>query len=169
MATREEELQELAELEELAQLDALADQEASEWSPEQNYAPSEGEMMEANAKHDPTTGEAMSAGVIEGVPFLKDGIAAVDGISAAVNEGQSFGEAYGNYKEELELKAIDSGAEDIYEHDNGIDIYSDNNKITNNDNIRFHYLSYQELIIRLSKEYNDTHKEYTKYITNRYL
>jgi len=27
-------------------------------------------------------------------------------------------------KEELELKAIDSGAEDIYEHDNGIDIYT---------------------------------------------
>lgn len=37
------------------------------------------------------------------------------------------------------------------------------------DKIKFHAMSYQELIIKLSKEYRDTHKEYIKYITSRYL
>jgi hypothetical protein len=37
------------------------------------------------------------------------------------------------------------------------------------DNIYFHALSYQELIIKLSKEYRDTHGDYIKYIANRYL
>ena len=37
------------------------------------------------------------------------------------------------------------------------------------DNIYFHALSYQELIIKLSKEYRDTHGDYIKYISNRYL
>ena len=37
------------------------------------------------------------------------------------------------------------------------------------DKIKFHAMSYQELIIKLSKEYRDTHKEYIKYIARRYL
>jgi hypothetical protein len=37
------------------------------------------------------------------------------------------------------------------------------------DNIYFHALSYQELIIKLHKEYRDSHKDYIKYISNRYL
>jgi len=37
------------------------------------------------------------------------------------------------------------------------------------DDIKFHALSYQELITRLSNEYRTDHKEYIKYITDRYL
>lgn len=42
-------------------------------------------------------------------------------------------------------------------------------KIAQSDKIKFHAMSYQELIIKLSKEYRDTHKKYIKYITSRYL
>jgi len=42
-------------------------------------------------------------------------------------------------------------------------------KTAKSDKIKFHAMSYQELIIKLSKEYRDTHKEYFKYITSRYL
>jgi len=42
-------------------------------------------------------------------------------------------------------------------------------KITKKDNIHFHELSYQALILRLSNEFRDSHKEHVKYITNRYL
>ena len=37
------------------------------------------------------------------------------------------------------------------------------------DNIYFHALSWQELIIKLSKEYRDSHGDYIKYISGRYL
>ena len=42
-------------------------------------------------------------------------------------------------------------------------------KVTKDDDIKFHSLSYQELIIKLSKEYRKSHSEYIKYITERYL
>ncbi len=42
-------------------------------------------------------------------------------------------------------------------------------KITRRDGIRFHALSYQELIIRLSSEYSNKHESYIKYISERYL
>ena len=42
-------------------------------------------------------------------------------------------------------------------------------KTAQSDKIKFHAMSYQELIIKLSKEYRDTHKEYIKYISSRYL
>ncbi len=42
-------------------------------------------------------------------------------------------------------------------------------KLSETDNIRFHALSYQELIIRLSSEYRDNHKDYIEYLTSRYL
>lgn len=42
-------------------------------------------------------------------------------------------------------------------------------KLSEADNIRFHSISYQELIIRLSSEYRDNHKDYIEYLTSRYL
>ena len=42
-------------------------------------------------------------------------------------------------------------------------------EITNKDNIKFHHLSYQELIVGVSKELRDFHQEYVTYITDRYL
>jgi hypothetical protein len=42
-------------------------------------------------------------------------------------------------------------------------------EIAKADNIYFHALSYQELIIKLSKEYATSHRDYIKYISNRYL
>jgi len=42
-------------------------------------------------------------------------------------------------------------------------------KLSETDNIRFHAISYQELIIRLSSEYRDNHKDYIEYLTSRYL
>lgn len=42
-------------------------------------------------------------------------------------------------------------------------------EITNADNIRFHAMSYQDLIIRLTNNYRDTHRDYTDYISGRYL
>ena len=42
-------------------------------------------------------------------------------------------------------------------------------KIVKQDNIIFHDLSYQELIIKLSNHYREQHNEYIKYISERYL
>ena len=42
-------------------------------------------------------------------------------------------------------------------------------EITKADNIYFHAMSYQDLIIKLAKKYRDTHKNYIDYITGRYL
>ncbi len=42
-------------------------------------------------------------------------------------------------------------------------------KLSEADNIRFHSISYQELIIRLSARYRDNHKDYVEYLTSRYL
>ncbi len=42
-------------------------------------------------------------------------------------------------------------------------------KIVRSDGIKFHALSYQELIVKLSKEYRDDHTHYIKYLTERYL
>ena len=42
-------------------------------------------------------------------------------------------------------------------------------EIVKSDNIKFHALSYQELIVKLSKEYRLNHEEYIKYISDRYL
>jgi len=40
---------------------------------------------------------------------------------------------------------------------------------TRSDGVKFHALSYQELIAKLSKEYRADHDEYIKYISDRYL
>ena len=42
-------------------------------------------------------------------------------------------------------------------------------EVTNADNIHFHAMSYQELIIKLAKEYRDTHRDYIDNISDRYL
>jgi hypothetical protein len=42
-------------------------------------------------------------------------------------------------------------------------------RIAKEDNIFFHALSYQELIIKLSNEYRNNHYDYINYISNRYL
>lgn len=67
-----------------------------------NYAPTVEEMKEARAGVEPTTGEALAAGYVEGTPFLKDAVAAFDGVAEAMESGQSFEQAYGNYKENLD-------------------------------------------------------------------
>ena len=42
-------------------------------------------------------------------------------------------------------------------------------KVTKRDNIKFHALSYQELIVKMSHEYRADHDNYIKYISDRYL
>ncbi len=42
-------------------------------------------------------------------------------------------------------------------------------KITKDDGIHFHAMSYQDLIIKLAKKYRDTHRDYVDYISERYL
>ena len=53
-----------------------------------------------------------------------------------------------------------------YQHRKEIEIFKD---VTNEDNIKFHSLSYQELIVKLSNEYRALYPEYIRYITDRYL
>lgn len=42
-------------------------------------------------------------------------------------------------------------------------------QVAKSDDIKFHALSYQNLIVKLSKEYRSEHEEYVRYITERYL
>lgn len=42
-------------------------------------------------------------------------------------------------------------------------------QIAKSDGIKFHALSYQELIVRLTNEYRQDHPKYIGYITDRYL
>lgn len=42
-------------------------------------------------------------------------------------------------------------------------------EVIKSDNIYFHALSYQELIVKLADNFRDTHREYIEYITSRYL
>jgi len=51
-------------------------------------------------------------------------------------------------------------------HRKEIETFSD---LTKSDGIKFHALSYQELIVRLSTEYRQDHEIYIKYISDRYL
>ena len=51
-------------------------------------------------------------------------------------------------------------------HRNEIEIFSD---IVRSDDIKFHAISYQELIAKLSNEYREQHGQYINYITDRYL
>jgi hypothetical protein len=51
-------------------------------------------------------------------------------------------------------------------HRKEIEAFSD---LTKSDEVKFHALSYQELIIRLSNEYRQDHETYIRYISERYL
>ena len=51
-------------------------------------------------------------------------------------------------------------------HRNEIEIFSE---IVRADGVKFHAMSYQELIAKLSKEHREQHNQYIKYITDRYL
>jgi len=42
-------------------------------------------------------------------------------------------------------------------------------EVTRSDGVKFHALSYQELIVKLSNEYRSEHGKYIKYISSRYL
>lgn len=42
-------------------------------------------------------------------------------------------------------------------------------RIARSDDVKFHTLSYQDLIARLSAEYRSDHEKYVKYVTDRYL
>lgn len=42
-------------------------------------------------------------------------------------------------------------------------------KVAKSDGVKFHALSYQELIVRLSNEYRQDHREYIEYLSGRYL
>ncbi len=42
-------------------------------------------------------------------------------------------------------------------------------RVAKADSVRFHALSYQELIIKLSKDYRDSNRDYIEYISSRYL
>lgn len=42
-------------------------------------------------------------------------------------------------------------------------------EVVKSDGIKFHALSYQDLIIKLSNEYRSEHKKYIRYISKRYL
>lgn len=93
--TKEEE----KEFEELALLEEFELEE----SKKKNYAPSVEEMAAAKAATEPSTGEALATGWIEGTPFLKDAVAAYDGMSEAMEEDDvNFDSVYGNYKEKLD-------------------------------------------------------------------
>lgn len=78
-----------------------AEQSQEEWQPEQNYAPTLSEMEEAKKQVEPTTGEALAAGWVEGVPFLKDAVSAYDGIAETIEEGGSFEDGYARYEDKL--------------------------------------------------------------------
>ncbi len=41
--------------------------------------------------------------------------------------------------------------------------------VTKSDGIKFHALSYQDLIVKLSKEYRTEHPVYIRYVCERYL
>lgn len=66
---------------------------------QQNFAPSVREMEEAKAGVEPTTGEAMSAGFVEGVPFMKDAVAMADAVD---EDNLSYDDAYSRYKSNLD-------------------------------------------------------------------
>ena len=51
-------------------------------------------------------------------------------------------------------------------HRNEIDTFS---AVAKSDGIKFHALSYQDLIVKLSREYRNEHPDYIQYVSGRYL
>lgn len=70
---------------------------------ERKFAPSPAELEQAKADVEPTTLESLSAGVVEGIPFLKDAVAAYDSMADSIEEDNvNFDTVYSNYKENLD-------------------------------------------------------------------
>lgn len=75
-------------------------------------------------------------------------------------------EKYGKNKFRLLYLWYDCMGDESAKHREEIEEFT---RIAKADSIRFHSLSYQELIIKLSKEYRDSHSDYVHYISSRYL
>ena len=75
-------------------------------------------------------------------------------------------EKYGKNKFRLLYLWYDCMGDESSQHRKEIEEFA---RIAKADSIRFHSLSYQELIIKISKEYRDSHSDYVHYISSRYL
>jgi hypothetical protein len=75
-------------------------------------------------------------------------------------------EKYGKNKFRLLYLWYDCMGEESSKHRKEIEKFT---QVAKADDINFHSLSYQELIIKLSKEYRDSHHDYIEYISSRYL
>ncbi|MDN5343497.1 MAG: hypothetical protein PWP28_2377 [Oceanotoga sp.] len=73
---------------------------------------------------------------------------------------------YGKSKFKLLYLYYDAFSKEAYEHKKEIENFSE---IVKKDNIKFYSMSYQELIIDLSKNYRENNEKYINYITERYL
>ena len=51
-------------------------------------------------------------------------------------------------------------------HRKEIDTFSE---VAKSDGIKFHAMSYQNLIVKLSREYRNEHPDYIQYVSGRYL
>lgn len=75
-------------------------------------------------------------------------------------------EKFGKNKFRLLYLWYDTIGPESAKHHKEIDEFT---KITKADGIYFHAMSYQDLIIKLAKNYRETHRDYIDYITGRYL
>jgi len=75
-------------------------------------------------------------------------------------------EAFGKNKFRLLYLWYDTIGPESGIHHKEIDEFTE---ITKADNIHFHAMNYQDLIIKLAKKYRDTHRDYIDYISGRYL
>jgi len=75
-------------------------------------------------------------------------------------------EKYGKNKFRLLYLWYDCMGDESSKHREEIEEFT---RIAKADSVRFHALSYQELIIKLSEEYRDFHHDYIEYISSRYL
>jgi len=75
-------------------------------------------------------------------------------------------EKYGKNKFRLLYLWYDCMGDDGAKHRKEIEEFT---RVAKADSIHFHALSYQELIIKLSKDYRDSHNDYIEYISRRYL
>jgi hypothetical protein len=73
---------------------------------------------------------------------------------------------HGKSKFKLLYLYYDVFSEEGFEHKKEIEKFSE---IVKKDNIKFYSMSYQELIINLSKKYRENNERYINYITERYL
>lgn len=74
--------------------------------------------------------------------------------------------AYGKTGFRLMYLWYDALGKDGYIHRKEVDDFS---RITKVDGVKFHALTYQELIHKLTEVYREQHEEYVKYLTERYL